>query len=95
MLRSGCAGGVSVDSPPVVERRLALPGGFVVVVSRDEAVVWIMRLPGSLLRTVLVRRSLIFFGQEKATTISSNASCPMRCLLYRWQRVFLPKPLAL
>jgi hypothetical protein len=95
MLCGGSSGGALVDPPSVAERRFALLVGFIVVVSRDEAMISLMRLPGSSLRTVLVSRSPRFFGREKATTISSNTLCPRRCLLYRWWRVFLPKPLAL
>jgi hypothetical protein len=69
MLCGGRSGRASVDSPPVVERRFVLSGGVVVVVNRDEVMISLIRLPGSSLRTVLVRRSARFFGLEKATTI--------------------------
>jgi hypothetical protein len=78
MLCGGRSGWALVDLPPVVERRFARSGDFVVVVSRDEAMISLIRLPGRSLRTVLVRRSPRFFGREKATIISSNPSCPRR-----------------
>jgi hypothetical protein len=73
--------GVLEDSTVVVEREFALSGGFIAFfVSLDEAMISLIRLPGRLCSTVFVRRSLRFFGRENATIISSNPSCPRRCL---------------